>query len=90
MLHSCSLLTCYFPTILKFEIFIPVILLLKMSKLKPEEFEDFLNTSIPSGSEASFCNSDDNDDEENRSNFDFEDENLMYNFNVSICCQIHI
>lgn len=57
-----------------------------MSKLSPEELEDLLNTSIPSGSKASFCNSDDNDDEftDYRSNFDLEQELIVDNFNVSI------
>lgn len=57
-----------------------------MSKLSPEELEDLLNTSIPSGSETSFCSSDDDDDEFTtyRSNFDLEQEIIMNNLNVSI------
>lgn len=48
-----------------------------MSKLKPEEVNELLNISIPSGSEASFCSSDDdveNGDEE--FDLDIELENL--------------
>lgn len=48
-----------------------------MSKLKPEEVNEILNISLPSGSEASFCNSDDDvDNGEEEFDLDIELENL--------------